>query len=76
MDHLTDLSNTMAPAVSRGQSFVHQAAAKGYTDIISAAKECNCNMSRRDLRGKTPLEIAIESGQTEAAAKLREYGAQ
>ena len=54
---------------------IYQAASQGNTDALRAAVEQGCNVNAPDQAGKTPLWLAVQSGQEDACGFLISQGA-
>lgn len=58
-----------------GWTALHYAAGCGFVELIGLIVARGADFTVRDEKGRTPLEVAIEEKQDEAAALLRERGA-
>jgi RNA polymerase sigma factor (sigma-70 family) len=57
-----------------GWTALHYAAGYGFVELIAPLLECGAEVNARDEEGRTPLRVAHEEGQEEAAETLRRAG--
>ncbi len=57
-----------------GWTALHYAAGYGFVELIAPLLERGADVNARDDEGRTPLRVAVEEGQEEAAETLRAMG--